>query len=204
MEAKDRILLKAHDLFNRYGIRSVSMDDLAAQLGMSKKTLYQSYTDKDSLVDDVFSSVIEENRDNCCYAQDQASNALQEVFMAFDKVMKMFSEMNPSVLFDMEKYHPKTYKKFKEFQNGFLYKMISANLNRGIEEGLYRENIDVDTLSRFRIYSVMLPFNSEVFPENRTKLVQIELVLFEHFLSGIATPKGLKMIQKYFNQRLKN
>lgn len=204
MEAKERILTKAHDLFNKYGIRSVSMDDLAAQLGMSKKTLYQYYGDKDGLVNDVFTALLDENRGNCCIAKDKSNNALHEVFMAFEKVMKMFSEMNPAVLFDLEKYHPKSYKKFKEFQNGFLYSMVVNNLKRGIEEGFYRDKIDVDTLARYRMHSVMMPFDSDIFPENRTKLVQIEMVLLEHFLWGIATVKGQKLIQKYFSQRFKN
>ncbi|HEY0749603.1 MAG TPA: TetR/AcrR family transcriptional regulator [Chitinophagaceae bacterium] len=202
MDVKQRILLKASDLFNRYGIRSVSMDDIAAQLGMSKKTLYQYYTDKDGLVDDVFTSIMEDNKDNCCHAQQKADNALHEIYLAFEKVMKMFGEMNPSVLFDMEKYHPKSYKKFKDFQNGFLYKMLTDNLKRGIEEGLYRERIDIDVLSRYRIQSIMMPFDSEIFPNNRTQLVHIEQVLIEHFLWGIATSKGQKLIQKYFSQRI--
>lgn len=177
------------------------MDDIASQLGMSKKTLYQYYADKDELVNAVFTTVMEGNKVNCCEAEKRAENALHEVFLAFDRVQELFANMNPSVLFDMEKYHPNTFKLFKEFQNGFLYRMISANIRRGIEEGLYREDVDVDIVSRFRIHSIMLSFNSEAFPNNRTQLVHIEQQLLELFLHGLATPKGEKLIQKYLNQR---
>jgi TetR/AcrR family transcriptional regulator, cholesterol catabolism regulator len=203
MEPKERILEKADELFNRYGIRSVSMDDIAAQLGMSKKTLYQYYADKDELVTGVFSAIMENNKNGCTESRKIAENALHEVFLSFDRVQEMFANMNPAVLFDMEKYHPGCFKKFKEFQNGFMYQMIKSNIERGVVEGLYREDIDIDILTRYRIHSIMMSFNPEMFPNNRTHLLHIEQQLLEVFLNGIATPKGQKLIQKYKNQRTK-
>src|SRR5215207_10962605 len=203
MEAKERILLKAHELFNRYGIRSVSMDDIAAQLGMSKKTLYQYYADKDELVNEVFGGVLDANKLQCQAITREGENAIHEVFLSFDMVQEMLSRMNPSVLFDMEKYHPTAYKKFQEFRNGFLYKQIRTNLERGVNEELYRPEIDADVLSRYRLYSILLSFNTDVFPNNKNNLVYIEWQLLEHFLNGLATAKGLKQIQKYKNQRNK-
>ncbi len=203
MEPKERILQKSDELFNSYGLRSVSMDDIAAQVGMSKKTLYQYFVDKDELVDAVFSSVMECNKVHCCAEKEAADNAMHEVFLAYDRVQEMFANMNPSVLFDMEKYHQVTFNKFKEFKNNFLFGMIKANIARGIDEGLYRSEIDIDILSRYRIHSIMLAFNKDVFPTHRTQVVQIEQQLVEHFLYGIATAKGVKLILKYKNQRIK-
>ncbi len=203
MEPKERILKKADELFNRYGIRSVSMDDIAAQLGMSKKTLYQYYADKDELVTGVFTAIMEENKGGCLKERDVSENALHEVSLSFERVQDMFANMNPAVLFDMEKYHPACFKKFRDFKNGFLYQMIKSNIERGIAEGLYREDIDIDIVARYRIHSIMLAFNPEVFPANRTNLVHIEQELLEVFLNGIATPKGQKLIQKYKAQRTK-
>ncbi len=203
MDVKERILVKSHELFNRYGIRSVSMDDIAAQLGMSKKTLYQYYTDKDELVTAVFSAVMDNNRSECTINKEKAENAVHEVFMAFDMVQEMFSNMNIAVLFDMEKYHPTCFKKYLEFKNGFLYQMIRSNIERGINEELYRSEIDVDIMTRYRIYSIMLSFNTQVFPNNRNNVVFIEQQLLEHFLNGLATAKGHKLIQKYKSQRIK-
>ncbi|HYO21147.1 MAG TPA: TetR/AcrR family transcriptional regulator [Flavisolibacter sp.] len=203
METKERILVRAHELFNKYGIRSVSMDDISAGLGMSKKTLYQYFADKEELVDACFSGVMEHNRHQCLADQKRAENPIHEVFLAFDMTKEMFSEMNPSVLFDLQKYHPAAFKKFHEFKYSFLYNVITNNLQRGVKEELYRADIDVDVIARLRIESVMLPFNAEVFPNNRTHLVHIEQQLFEHFLYGLATAKGQKLIQKYKNQRIK-
>lgn len=203
MEAKERIQVKAHELFNRYGIRSVSMDDIAAQLGMSKKTLYQYYTDKDELVNEVFGGVLDANRLQCVECARLGENAIHEVFLSFDMVQEMLSRMNPSLMFDMQKYHPSAFKKFQDFRTGFLYKQIRSNLERGVNEELYREEIDTDVLSRYRLFSILLSFDPDVFPGNKTNLVYIEWQLLEHFLFGIATAKGQKQIQKYKNQRNK-
>jgi AcrR family transcriptional regulator len=198
---KERILEKAHELFMRYGVRSVSMDDIAAQLGMSKKTLYQYYTDKEELVDAVLSEMLEKNRNDCATYRQDAENAVHEVFQAFDMIQEMFSNMNPSIVFDLEKYHPAVYKKLAQHKKVFMYQMIGQNLERGVKEELYRQEINVDVLTRFRIESMMLPFDSEIFPDNRSHLVQIQEEILEHFLYGLATVKGQKLIQKYKLQK---
>jgi AcrR family transcriptional regulator len=165
--------------------------------------VYQYFSDKEELVDACFSGVLDHNRHQCLADQKRAENPIHEVFLAFDMTQEMFAEMNPSVLYDLQKYHPAAFKKFHEFKYAFLYKIITSNLERGIKEELYRPDIDVDVIARLRIESVMLPFNSEVFPNNRTHLIHIEQQLFEHFLYGLATTKGQKLIQKYKNQRIK-
>lgn len=203
MEPKERIQQKAHELFNRYGIRSVSMDEIAAQVGMSKKTVYQYYVDKHELVAAVFNDIMSHNQHQCQADRSRAENALHEVFLAFDMMQEMFAEMNPSVLYEMEKYHPAAFEQFKQFRDCFLYQTIRQNLERGIAEELYRPDIDVDVLTRYRIHSMMLAFNVEVFPNNRTHLVHIEQQLLELFLYGLATAKGQKLIQRYKNQRTK-
>jgi AcrR family transcriptional regulator len=204
MDTRERILSRAHELFHRYGLRSVSMDDIATEAGMSKKTLYQYFTDKEELVNAVFTRVMEENRGTCTLTHGKAENAIQEVFLLFDSMQDMFNTMNPVVLYDMQKYHPATFKKFQEFKNGFIYGMIRTNLEQGIREGLYRDDIDVDIISRYRLYSIMLSFNSDIFPANKTNLLHIERQLIEHFLYGLSTPKGQKLIQKYKQQRHKH
>jgi len=203
MEVKERILVKAHELYNRYGIRSVSMDDIAAQLGMSKKTLYQYYVDKDELVNAVFSGVMDSNKQQCTVCQASGENAIHEVFLSFDMLQEMLNNMNPAVLFDMQKYHPTAYKKFQDYKSNFLYKLIKQNLERGVEEELYREEIDIEVMTRYRLFSILISFDSEVFPSNKTNLVHIEQQLLEHFLWGLATSKGQKLILKYKNQRTK-
>lgn len=203
MEVKERILEKAHELFHRYGIRSVSMDDIAAQLGMSKKTLYQYYVDKDELVNAVLDASMNASKEQCVACFEKGENAIHEVFLSFDVIESMLTNMNSSLIFDMQKYHPSAFRKFQDFRQKFLYKLIRDNLERGIEEGLYRDDFDVEILSRFRLYSMLVSFDPEVFPSGKNNLVHIEQQLLEHFVNGIASAKGLKLIQKYKSQRTK-
>lgn len=203
MEVKERILLKAHEQFNKFGIRSVSMDDIASGLGMSKKTLYQYFSDKDELVGTCFYEVMENSRIRCLGYKEKAENPVHEVFMAFEMIQEMFAEMNPALLYDMEKYHPACFKKFWDFKYGFLYNAIKENLQQGVDLGLYRPEIDPDVLARTRIETVMMAFNTEIFPNNRTALLHIERQLLDLFLYGIVTTKGQKLIQKYKTQASK-
>ena len=203
MEMKERIQLKAEELFKRYGIRSVTMDEISYQLGISKKTLYQSFTDKEEIVTAVFDRMMDDNKSRCIADKDNSDNAIHEVFLAFDNVLQMFTEMNPAILFDLQKYHPNVYVKFNSYKYEFLYNVIKENLERGVKEELYRPEINIDIITRFRIESSMLPFNTELFPQSKKDLAGVERELLQHFLFGLATTKGTKLIQKYIQQRLK-
>ena len=130
----------------QYGLRSVTMDEIAVQLGVSKKTLYQYYADKDELVDAVIIDVLGTNRDNCIKDRSMAKNAIHEVFLAIDMMQEMFQDMNPSVLFELERYYPKAFEKFIQHKYSFLYKVLTENIERGIEEELYRNDFDTEIL----------------------------------------------------------
>ncbi|HEX7690784.1 MAG TPA: TetR/AcrR family transcriptional regulator [Sediminibacterium sp.] len=203
MEPQERIVSKAHELFMRYGIRSVSMDEVANQLGISKKTIYQFYTDKDTLVEDVIDIELSSSEKMCKAHRHKSENPVHEIFMAMDMVLDIFSRMNPALIFDMEKYHPKAFKKYNDYKEKFLYTMVKENLEAGISEGLYREDIQVDILSRFRLASVFLALNPEVFHSGRHNPGVVIKEITDNFLWGLATHKGQKLIQKYKLQRQK-
>lgn len=200
----DRIREAAHGMFMQYGLRSVSMDDIANSLGISKKTVYRFYADKDALVDDVIASIIEHNQ-LCCQKDKEGSlNAIHEIFLAMDFMMEIFQSMNPSLLFDMQKYYPGAFRRFSEHKNDYLQGMIKTNILRGIEEELYRSDIKVEILSRFRVESMMLPFNPEFQSKVKSNLAVVEEELILHFLFGMVTLKGYKMTTKYQQDRIKN
>lgn len=203
MDVKERILIKADDLFMRYGIRSVSMDDIALELGVSKKTLYQYYADKDELVDAVLNTIIVKNECDCDIDRKTADNAVDEIFKAMEMVEQLFRNMNPSILYDMQKYHPRTFARVQKHKNEYVYNVIRQNLERGIEEELYRPEINLDIISRFRVESMMLPFNPDFFGKNKFNLADVEKEMLEHYLFGVATMKGYKLILKYKEERIK-
>ena len=202
MEVQERIRQKADELFRRYGIRSVTMDEIAAQLGMSKKTIYQFYADKDQLVDAVAVDEIQFSQDCCLRDMAVSANAIEEIFRVMEFVEIMFRNMNPSMLYDLEKYHPAGYKKFLEHKNKFLYDMIKRNLERGIKEELYRPEMNVEIMTRYRLESMMLALNTEIFSPAKFNLVELQREIIEHFLYGVSTLKGYKLILKYKQQRI--
>lgn len=203
MEMKDRIKQKADELFRSYGIRSVTMDVIATRLGVSKKTIYQSFADKDELVDEVVSDLLIYNQTCCNKDKAIATDAIHEVFLAMEMVQQMFENMNPGILYDIERNHPATFQKFLQHKNKFLLQVIKENIERGKKEELYRQDINTDVIARIRLETMMLPFNPEIFPKSRFNLVELEQQLIEHFLFGVATMKGHKLILKYQQQSKK-
>src|SRR4029078_8820735 len=121
---KERIQQKAEELFKRYGIRSVTMDDIAGQLGISKKTIYQFYSDKDALVKDIFKGITDENKKKCTEFRSIAENAIHEQLLSSDAAQEIFINMNSSVLFDLNRFHPAVFAEFEKFKKQFLFNII--------------------------------------------------------------------------------
>lgn len=197
MEIKERIEGAAHEFFLKYGIRSVSMDDIATHLGMSKKTLYQYFADKDGLVDAVLNIEIKRGQQDCGNCFEESKDAIHEIFLTMENIVEQFRNMNPTVLYDLEKFHFQAFRKFLKHKNEFLLEVIRKNLERGIEEELYRPEINVDVISKFRLESMMIAFNINVFPPRKYNLADVTLEIIEHYLYGLATLKGHKLILKY-------
>ncbi len=204
MEPKDRILLRAEELFMQFGIRSVSMDDIANHLGMSKKTIYQYFVDKDELVEAVVDGHINEVEGDCLHCREKATDAIHEIFLTMEHIMEELNNMNPMLLYDLEKFHFKAYQRFKNYKDKFLLQIIRNNIEWGIKDELYRADLNVDVLSKYRIESIMIPFNVAVFPPGKYNLAKTSEIMIENFTYGLATIKGHKLIQKYNEQRQKN
>src|ERR1700712_2031435 len=166
MEIKDRIKQKADELYRRYGIKSVTMDEIASQLGVSKKTIYHSFSDKNELVDAVIVDMINYNRGCCQSDRKRSQNAIHEVYLAMKMLQAMFDNMNPSILHDIERNYPATFAKFKEYKYNFLFETFRENIERGKKEELYRPEVNTDVVSKIRLETMLLPFNEELFPKN--------------------------------------
>ena len=201
VETRNRIREQAKQLYFKYGIRSVSMDDIAVGLGMSKKTIYQYFADKDELVDAIVEDDINETRSDCEECFVQSHNAVEEIFLTLDRMLEHLGQLNPTILYDLHKFHFQSFKKFQEHKNSFLLEIIRKNLERGIEEGLYRPDINVEILSRFRLESMMLAFNMEVFPQTKYSIVEVTMTIIENFMFGVVTPKGYELIIQYKHAR---
>jgi AcrR family transcriptional regulator len=176
-------------MFMKWGVRSVSMDNIANGLDKNKKTLYQYFSDKDELVDAVVEQIVAENQYTCDCDRMEAGNAVEEVFRAMDMVESMFHNMNPSILYDLQKYHVKAFNRFLKHKNEYLYTVVRTNLERGIVEELYRNDINIELLSRleWRAYYV---FQSRLPRKQKLTFVEMQQQIMEHFLFGVAL-KGI-------------
>jgi TetR/AcrR family transcriptional regulator, cholesterol catabolism regulator len=197
METKDRILKGAEELFFKYGIKSITMDDIAKHLGISKKTIYQFYSDKNEVVETLMSSLTKTNE--CVFQKiaNDSANVIEEVFEMMKHMGTIFSQMNPNLFYDLQKYHPNSWKHFKQFKEEFIERMVENSVKRGIEQGLVRADINTKIVARLRMESVEMGFNPQVFPPDRFKIIDVQLALLDHFLHGICTLKGHKLINKY-------
>lgn len=199
----ERIRAVAHDLIMQYGVRSVSMDEIARSAGMSKKTIYQHYADKDALVLAVIKDKIADNQQ--CSLNDLASarDAVHEVLLCIARMQDMFANMHPSLIFDLQKFFPSAFAQIQDHRFRFWGKIFTENIQRGIREELYRPELQVDVLVKARLENMMLAFNPVIYPNNRFRLVDVQTQLTEHFLFGMASLKGHKRILHYQQERNK-
>ena len=204
MEQRERILQKAHDLYLRYGIRSVTMDEIAGQCGVSKKTIYQFFEDKDALVDSVVGMVINKTENECKRDNLKSDNSIHEIFLSLDMVQELFVTMNPNILTDLQKHHPKAFDRVQKHKSDFFLNILRQNIERGKKDGLYREELNDEIIARMRLCVAFMAFDPDAFPKGKYSLSFLEQELTEHFLYGMATAKGQKLIQKYKQERTKN
>lgn len=197
LDVKEKILKGAEDLFMRFGVRSISMDDIARKLSVSKKTLYQHFADKEALVNEVFVEALKKDMKMFKAIKDQSNDALEEIALLSVTMKHHLEKVNPALLFDLQKFHPTAWSAWLEFKNKFIYDSVVRNLKQGKAEGYYREEIDPEILAVIRIESVQLPFNPELFPKEKFKLASVQEHLLEHFIQGLLTDKGRKLFSKY-------
>jgi AcrR family transcriptional regulator len=197
METKDRILTRAAALFLRNGIKSVSMDDIATDLGMSKKTLYKTFTNKDEIVQGVMSTHLCQVQDECAQVASHTADAVQEMLTISAWADQQFSNVHPSIFYDLKKYHPTAWELFRAHKSGFILEQITRNLRRGMAEGLFRADLDVEVLARLNLAQIELAFDPELYPPTQFAPIRVNKVFDEHFLLGVATLKGHRLFNKY-------
>jgi AcrR family transcriptional regulator len=197
MEMQERILDTSFGLFRQYGTRSITMDDIAQKMGASKKTLYAHFADKDELVMHAIARYLTQMDAQSNENQQQAGDAIDEMFRVMQMLDECFRCMNPIVLFDLQRFHPRAFQVFQDYKNGPLQLTIRQNLERGISEGLYRAELDVDVMTQYRVAATMLCFQPDAFPAAKYEMGKVQLLLLEHYLYGVVSEEGYKRIGEY-------
>ncbi len=197
---KHDIIADAYNQFRLYGFKSVTMDDLARTIGISKKTLYELFKDKDELVLEAVKYMLNNNQCDTEEIFKNSNNAIEQIFGILGLMEKMVRGLNLICYMDMQRYYPASYKYLEEHKKNYLYKCIISNLQQGISEGYYREEIDLEIITRFRMESALLVFQNNLFPQDKYDIVKVNNEIFTNFIYGIISIKGYKLISKYLQK----
>ncbi|TXK47456.1 TetR/AcrR family transcriptional regulator [Pontibacter qinzhouensis] len=196
-ENQVKIATAAFELFCEQGIKSVSMDDIAQHLAISKKTIYKWYSNKDEVVFAAVKGFLDKmgSDSECCLSN--AGNAVAQLFDIMQTVRQLFVSIRPAVFHDLRKYHPRAWKLWQDHKCEFMLEKIKENLRQGIAEGLFRKDLDIEVIARIRLIMVELPFDPHIFPQHEFNLQQVQQANLELYMLGIATLKGHKLINEY-------
>ncbi|MBS1682843.1 MAG: TetR/AcrR family transcriptional regulator [Bacteroidetes bacterium] len=196
-DIKERILKGAESLFMKYGIRSISMDDIARHLAVSKKTLYQHFVDKDELVTTVTQAHMACNKKLYDDIRKQAENSIDELHKIGMHVRRHLEEQNPSLLFDIQKFHPKAWNVWVEYRNSYIHSSIVRNIKNGIKDGLIRPEVNAEIFAQLRLATIQICCDDQYFPHGKFNMGEVQAQVFEQFVYGLCTEKGKKLYQKY-------
>lgn len=201
-DVRSRILLSTIDLFKRYGFKSVTMDDIARHAGISKKTLYQHFDNKNKII----IAALDWYKDTLCThandLMDSASDAVEgfvKVKANFDNV---FKEMNPLSIFELQRFYPEGYRQFRSNMERDV-EMVRGNLERGVQEGNYRDDFDTEVIARFHIECALMVVMPNILMKDKFDMHRVNSEITDHFIRGILTPKGEKLYRKYKEQYYK-
>lgn len=195
-DKKAEIIYNSSDLFMRYGVKSVTMDDLAKHLGVSKKTFYKYFKDKNDLVLHILNAKIEEDVKVCEECIVQSENAIDELIMISKFISEMFKGVHSSVFYDLRKYHRTAWDVIHAHKNGFVKEQIRNNIERGLKENLYRKNINKDVVSTVYIAAMDSVFDGETYVDSSLHLSDILLELIRFQIRGMVNENGLKYLQE--------
>ncbi|WP_229802481.1 TetR/AcrR family transcriptional regulator [Echinicola pacifica] len=190
----------ASDQFTRLGVRYVTMEDIAKASGVSKKTIYQEFKDKEELVIEAFSRSMDQDR-----AFFEGLIATEEdpikVFREVSKYIRhRFSDINPLVLSEIQRYYPRCWKLCQDFKHNCAVKTIICVLERGKKTGVFRPEVNSEMLGLLRMNQISSTFDPNIYPPSKFSMVEVQMVLMDHFIHGILTDKGREQFYKINNQ----
>ncbi|HLU84420.1 MAG TPA: TetR/AcrR family transcriptional regulator [Vicingaceae bacterium] len=194
------LLANCAQLFMKYGIKSLTMDDIANHLGISKKTLYLYVSDKKDLVKQVVELEIEHEECMLDEIVNKEGNAIEELLRINQKVSEKLQNIQPSVMYDLQKYYPEAWKIFEEHKCSHIPSIVEANIEKGKEEGFYRDNVNAKIISKLYVLMVDNMFNSDIFPPFENSYKQLHLEIARYHIRGIASRKGIDYLKEILSQ----
>ncbi|PSL49429.1 TetR family transcriptional regulator [Chitinophaga niastensis] len=197
MVVRERILETALKMFRTYGVKGVTMFDIARDCGISKKTVYEHFADKQSLIDEGMQQLLNSHIAYFNECLQTTENAIEEQVRNMRYIVTLAKTLNPVMLFEIRKYHPDTWRSIENFKADSILYNIKENLKRGMTEGLYRQNLHIDIVARMRQLQLEAAFDPIQFPADQFEMPTVMDQVTAHFILGIATIKGHKLVNQY-------
>ena len=194
----NKILDQAESLFLKFGIRSLTMDELSRSLGISKKTLYQRIPNKSDLVSAIITRFIERDKEAVREIIENSSDAIQEIRGFAKHVIQQLRKYPTNYIFELQKYYGESWKVLEAYNSDFIYTIIKENLEKGISQGLYREGMNLDIVSRLYVGKIPIITDEEVFPLKSYEREELFREFILYHLHGIVSKKGLDAIEEHF------
>lgn len=199
-EKKLEILERASAVYLKYGIKTVTMDDLARELGISKKTIYKFFDDKNDLICSIIELKVQMDAAICVNCMQNSENAIDDLFNLSKLVIEHFSNINPAVFYDLRKYHPDAWDIMEKHKWDFLLSLIKDNVERGKRENIYREELQPEIVAKLYVAASDAVLNSKIFPWPEFRFQEVYLQMIHIQIHGLINEKG----RNYLNQKLQN
>ena len=195
-EELKNLLSKVRCLYMKYGIKSVTMDDVARELGISKKTLYQYVNDKNELVQKVVEMELSDRGEGFSKMNCPDLNAVEEIFEVHKLIQQMLKDYNPSTEYDLRKYYPNLFTQVVTIRRERIYNNTLANLIKGKAEGLYRAELNNELIAKLQLSRIETAFDDKIFTQDELLSPKLFLEMFIYHIRGIANEKGLTVLEK--------
>jgi AcrR family transcriptional regulator len=197
MDYRQKITEEAAIMFRTYGIRAVTMDMLAAQLGISKRTIYEVFSDKDELLKGVLKWMSKKQHEVMSKIFSESDNVIEAIFKMLDLMTDHFQKMSPAFSMDMKRLHRNVFENPEEMKDLPYLQNNSEILIRGIKEGLFRDDIDIEITNKCLLEVVRMSNDNSVFPPDDFLNKDVIRNFYINYLRGISTQKGLELINQY-------
>ena len=194
------ILEQVGRLYRRYGIKSVTMDDVASHLGVSKKTIYEFFSDKEDLVRQV---LLFEHDYRCGFLsaiENKKFNAIEELFEVYKMINAMLREFNPSMEYDIRKYYPNLFLKIREIRRKRMFESVYNNLNQGKKEGLYRKELNSKIIAKVHVFRNENLLDNDMFTQEELTSLKMFHEIFVYHLQGILSHEGRTFFENNFDK----
>lgn len=192
-----RTLDIAKKLFLKFGVKSVTMDDISKEAGISKKTIYSMVTNKAQLIEFVLERYMATEKEEMMQIQAEATDALDEMIKITEHVIFFLRNFKPSFTYDLKKYYTATWEKIEKIHFTFIRETIHANIQRGKKEGIYRKVVKEEIISQLYLQLSYSLVNDDLFPIKSFTKVELYKNFIDYHLHGILTETGLKNYKDY-------